>query len=50
MSIYANDDHMSLYGQIVWRMLNLTAYCYSGHVVFNCTDYERGARNGWKAV
>ena len=50
MSIDINDDHMSPYGQVVWRMLNLTAYCYSGYAVFNCTDYGRGARNGWKAV
>ena len=46
-SIDTNDDHVSSYGQVVWHVLNLTAYCYSGRAVF---DYERETRNGWKTV
>ena len=42
-SIDADNDHVSLYGQLVWRVLNLTAYCYSGRAVFNYTYYGRGA-------
>ena len=50
VTIDIDNDHVSSYGQVVWRVLNLIAYCYSGRAVFNCIDYERGARNGWKAV
>ena len=47
-SIDIDIDHVSLYGRIVWRVLNLTAYCCSVCAVFNCIDYGRGTRNGWK--
>ena len=50
MSIDTNNGHVSLYGQVVWCMLNLTAYCYSGSAVCNGIDYGRGKRNGWKTV
>ena len=50
MYIDTDIDHVSSYGQIVWRVLNLTAYCCSGRAVFNFIDYGRGARNGWKTV
>ena len=36
MSIDTDIDHVSSYGQIVWHVLNLTAYCCSGRAVFNC--------------
>ena len=49
-SINTDIDHVSLYGPIVCHVLNLTAYCCSGCAVFNCIDYGRGARNGWKTV
>ena len=49
-SIDTDIDHVNSYGQIVWRVSNLTAYRCSGRAVFNCTDYERGARNSWKTV
>ena len=49
-SIDTDNDHISLYSQVVWHKLNLTVYCYFGHAVFNCIDYGRGGRNGWKTV
>ena len=30
-----------MYGQVVWRVLNLTTYCYSSRAVFNCIDNGR---------
>ena len=33
-SIDTNNNHVSLYGQVICRLLNLTAYYYSGHAVF----------------
>ena len=45
-SVDTNHNYMSLYGQVVWRVLNFIVYCCSGRAVFNCIDYERGARNG----
>ena len=51
-SIDTDSDNVSLYGQVVWSVLNLTAYCYSSRTraMFNCIDYGRGARTGWKTV
>ena len=33
-----------------WRNLDVTACCYSGRAVYNCIDYGRPERNGWKIV
>ena len=49
-AIDTDIDHVSWYGVIVWRVLNLTVYCCSGRAVFNCIDYGRGARNSRKTV
>ena len=48
-TIDTDDDHTSSYGQVVWHVLNLTGYRYSGHFVFKCIDYETGARNSWNS-
>ena len=45
-----DNDHVSSYDQVVRCVLDLTTHCYSGHAVFNCIDYGRGARNGWKTI
>ena len=53
-SIDTDSDHLNSYGDISSRLTHAKSYylfgaCY-GHAVYDCIDYERGRRNGWKVV
>ena len=54
-SIDTDSDHVNLYGDISSRLAHAKSYylfgaCSSGHALYDCIDYGRGRRNGWKVV